>query len=397
MSASDLTTVPYIMKRLYSGGRPASVAQREKVLLSHLRKEPGFTGASYHVAVNYGSPQGVGSTFTTAQSAAASSKGIQWTLTRAKKYGFCTIDAELIYASKNDQGAFVRAVKQEVDWMLDEMGHRLAVNLYGDTGQTIGQRASLSTNTVTLSNADDAKHFSVGMTVGAVNALTGGTPRTGTTTIAAVNEDGGTVTLTSAAAITSFADNDYLFAAGDYDLGLAGLASWFPLTAPTSGDSFFGVDRSVDTGRLSGWRVNDTNSSIEENMITLAAKCQRAGGRPRNGYLNPTNWANLSKRLGSKVQRDQGGEATIGFEYITVATPAGGIKVYSDPECPSNRGYILDLRSLYVKHLEGLPHIVMEDGMDSLRQASADGVEVRGRYWAQLVCDAPGWNGVFAI
>jgi len=396
-SASTLTSVAYIVKKLYAGKGPENLAVRDRPLLKMLSKRDGFTGSNLTVPVRYGNPQGVGNVFATAQSNAASSKGIAWTITRVKKYGVATIDAEFIHATSNDEGAFIRGIKDEIDGTLDEMGRQSAIELYGDASGAIGRRSSISSNTVTLTNADDAKNFSVGQTIVADDTAAGTSLRSGSTTVTAVDEDAGTVTLASAAAITSFADNDYLFNSGNQAAAVTGLASWLPLTAPTAGDSHFGVDRSVDVGKLAGWRVNSTSSSMEENAITLAARIQRAGGRPKVLFVNPTNWATLDKQLGSKVMRDQGGTATMGFSSIKLATGAGIVDVVADPDCPTNRGYMLDLSSWYIRHLKGFPHVVMDDGQDSLRQASDDGVEVRCRQWWQLVCTAPGHNGVMAI
>lgn len=401
-SASTLTSIAYALKKLYASKRPENLAARDRVFLSMVKKEGGFVGKDLTVAVQYGNPQGVGGVFSNAQANAASSKGIAWTVTRARKYGFATIDAETIESTKDDQGAFIRALRNEVDGMLDEMGHRMAIELYNDGTNVIGQVSSVSSNTVTLTDADKVKNFSVGMKLIVSANTDGSSPRASgaTSTVTAIDEDNGTVTVDSLQASTTA--NDYLFMDGDTStqgaVSMKGLAAHLPLTAPTNGDSFYGVDRSVDVGRLSGWRVNNTSAPIEENAMTLSAKIQRAGGRPDALFLNPPNWANLSKALGSKVIRDPGGDGTFGFEYIQMATPAGMVKVYSDPECPSNRGYMLEMRSWMLKYLgPSIPHIVMDDGLESLRQSSSDGVEVRGRLWGNLYCTAPGHNGVFAI
>ena len=49
-----------------------------------------------------------------------------------------------------------------------------------------------------------------------------------------------------------------------------------------------------------------------------------------------------------------------------------------------------------IKHL-GLPEIVSTDGVSALRRPGLDQIEIRCRYYAQLVCYAPGENGVFAV
>jgi hypothetical protein len=135
----------------------------------------------------------------------------------------------------------------------------------------------------------------------------------------------------------------------------------------------------------------------EEALQTLAVNIAKRGGRPTDGYLNPVIWDRIQKRTGSQVQRDQGGTAVVGFEYIELATPAGAIKLFADPACPQAYGWLLDMRSWELRHLKGFPHIVNDDGLESMRIAADDGIEVRGRFWGQLVCTAPAWNGICAF
>ncbi|HEY5961560.1 MAG TPA: hypothetical protein VIV60_33605, partial [Polyangiaceae bacterium] len=122
------------------------------------------------------------------------------------------------------------------------------------------------------------------------------------------------------------------------------------------------------------------------------------GGRPKHAFLSPMNWNTLQNNMEAKVMRDEGGDAKFGFESIVMATPAGMVRVYADPECPPDRGYILDLSTWRLKYLgPGIPHICDTDGLRMLRQGTADGLEYRFRYWGNMYCLAPGFNGVFQI
>lgn len=398
MAASDLSTVAYIYKRLYTDRATGDLAMRDHVLFKMISKEGGFVGVTFHYPIRYGNPQGISGTFADAQSGAASSKGVQLSTSRKTKYGVITLNGEAMAAAEGNKGAFLDLVTQETDGVIEEMGDSLAFDLFRDGTGNRGRRASLSSDTVTLTVADDARNFKVGMTVIADDTATGASPRVGSTTVAAVNEDAGTVTLTSAAAITSFADNDYLFRKGDPATCMEGLEKHFPLTAPTGGDSFRGIDRSVDPRRLAGVRIDDTATSIEENAGLVAVKISQVGKKADCLILNPIRFWEVARRLNAKVEyTDAGGKADYGFEFISIHSPAGTLKAYSDADCPTNRGYVLSLRTLYLKHLKGLPHIVQDDGRPSLRSSSADDIEARARAWVNAVCTEPGANGVFSI
>jgi hypothetical protein len=415
---ADTSAIPYIVKKLYSGKKIEDLAVRKHPFLAMVKKEGGFTGESYTYLVDYANPQSVSNTFSDATTGvpgalqlmgtgvgagaaeADSMKGVKFELRRKTKYATCRINAEFIYSTKNDAGAFVRGLKSHHDKVINEMGRRSALELYGDGGGALGRRSSASTNVITLTVPTDVSNFAVGMRVVANTASTGviGTQRANTDVVyvTAKNEAAGTITLSDASDIDSFANNDYLFAAGDQATGISGLAAWIPLTAPGS-TAFFGVDRSVDPNLLGGWRRDSSSDTIEENAMILSTFIMRAGGSPDALLLNPVRWMDLARSLRSKGTLSEGKDAKWGFKHLELALPTGDVKVYADPDCPMNRGYILQMDTWFVKHMEAFPHVVEDDNLKSLRSASYDAVETRFRQWWQLGCKAPGYNGVFSL
>ncbi len=397
--ASDTSTVAYIFMRKYADGEISDASTRDHPLSRMIDKETALVGESYRYFVKYGNPAAVGGTFSTTQGDAATSKGVQFSTTPGLKYGVIVIDGPSMARATN-QGAKVDLVTNETDGVLEEMYDHLAFDAYRDGNGIRGRRSSASTNVITLVTADDARNFKVGMTVGASANADGSSPRTGDTTVASVDEDSGTVTLTSAAAITSFADNDYMFVAGDPGTCVDGLAKFFPLTAPTAGDSFRSVDRSVHVNLLAGSRIDNTSAPIEENVGLAAVKIglKRKMSGKLVGFANPINVWQVVRRQGAKIEYDGGGGgATYGFEYINVATPEGVVRLYSDPDCPTNRGYVLDLGPACFMHTQPYVHIIRDDGRPSLRQTSADAIEVRARSMSQPIFYDPSKACVFSI
>jgi hypothetical protein len=289
-------------------------------------------------------------------------------------------------------------VTQETDGVLEEMSDSLARDIYRDGNCQLGKRASIAGDVVTLTNADDARYFKKGMTVIASANANGSTPRTGSTTVAKVDEDAGTVTLTDQSQLQSFANSDFLFRDGEQATGMEGLASHLPLAAPSPSENFRGIDRSDDPRRLAGVRVNDTATNIEENAGLVGVKIDQVGQEGKIVMLNPINFWRVSRRLDAKVTYDGGGvKAAYGFEGFDIHSPAGTLRAVSDPFCPTSLGYVLNLECFYIPRLRGLPHIITDDGLDKLRITDEDGIEARMRAVGNLVCVKPGSCGVFAI
>jgi hypothetical protein len=394
----------HIYKRKYSDQQVGDVAERAHPVMKMMRKVGGMSGpaAGHFYMIRYGNPQAVSGGFTSAQDNISSSSGKQLQATRRKKYGIIRLDGEALCAAEDNRGAFLDLVSQETDGIIEEVADSLAREMYGDGNGQLGRRASASTNVITV-GAGQARNFKVGMTVVADDTAAGSSLRSGSTTVAEVDEDSETVTLTSAAAITAFADNDYLFRIGDPGTVIDGFESHIPLTAPTSGESFRGIDRADHVRLLAGSRIDDTSTSIEENAGSVCVKIaqsSKAGGKGTKILaLNPTNWWKVSRRLNAKISYDGGGnKATFGFEGFDIATAEGVVRAISDPDCPENRGRIICLAEWYWKHLKPWIHVIRDDkGQPSLRVYNDDAVETRIRAMGNTCTRSPASDGVFSI
>jgi hypothetical protein len=396
-----------MLKELYPSGVPQNVAVKRHPFLSMVKKIDDFEGDNLVIPIFYENPTGRGALFAEAQDNARNSQSIKWNLTQVADYGVVLIDALTIRASRSNRGAFVNARKTEIDMMLKALGnsaaHALYRSGYGVLGQVTGD--VVTATSFTLQDIDNSRNFAVGQTIMFATNADGTTPTAASERqVSAVNEDTGVITMTSGMAAAVPADA-YVYTSGDQlDTGvgngqnkITGLAGWIPLTTPAA-TAFFGVDRTVHPTRLAGHRLNATGNSIEENILTLSESIVRSGGAPDKCFISHGNFNNLVKGLGTKVEYNgAGGKADVGFGGVQIHTSAGPVMVHPDPDCPSNRGYCLQMDSWQLHHLDAFPHIDTMDGNNALRQSTADGIEVRARYWAQLACIAPGWNGVFAI
>lgn len=401
--ASDLAKVAFIAKRMYSTDQFGEQTRRDHVFYEHLTRKKVFGGEDFRYIVRIANPQSVSGSFANAQSqaAGASSKGKQFATGPALKYCIVQIDGPSLSRLKSSQQAFTEHVAMEFDGGAEETGDSIAFDLYRNGDGQRGQRASISTNTITLVVADDARNFKPGMTIIASANADGSSPRVGSSVLTAVDEDSGTITMTLAADITAFANSDFLFRQGDPGTCTDGLADIIPISAPVpTVDSFRGVDRGTDPRRLAGVRLTTPVGTVEEDCGLIAVKMHQGGKKANRAYWNPIRFWEAARRLNAKVEfQSAGGTADYGFEYIMIHTPAGTIKVYSDPDCPTNRQYIGKIEEMHIRHLDdGVVDWINDDGLGkTVRMSSADAIEGRLRAQHQLICTTPGNWGVGAV
>jgi hypothetical protein len=400
MAALDMTSFASALKVHYTPQSVQNMVYRDHPFLAAVAKYEKFGGKNLPIPIKYGNPNGRSATFATAKANKVASKYKDFTLTRKKDYALASIDNETIEASQGDANAFMEAATSEIDGALDEISKSLGGALFRNGSGSIGQisNSSFAGTTVTLVEPTDIVHFEVGMQIVANNTDDDTSVKSGTIEIEAVDRDAGTFEVAEASiatGIATIAQNDYLFVEGDPDQKVSGLAAWLPYTAPTAGDSFYGVDRSADVTRLAGIRKDLSALPIEEGLISLASRIAREGGKPDICWLNHDKYSDLELALGSKVQYvDLKVTAEIGFRGILINGPKGPIKVMPDHNCPKKYTYMLTSNTWKLYSLGKAPKILDADGLKMLRESDADAVEVRCGYYANLGCNAPGFNGV---
>lgn len=393
----DMTSFASALKAHYTNDRVENMVYQDNPLLALMPKMEDFGGKNLPIPIIYGNPQGRSATFSTAQTNKTNSKIKDFVLTRAKDYSLASIDNETLEASKGNANAFMEAATTEIDGAIHSAARSLAVAMYRTGSGSIGQCNANATGTsLQLKEIEDVTNFEVGQKIVFSTSDGGGSVKAGSVTVNGIDRDAGTLTvdaLTGIASGVGVAANDYIFVQGDYDAKIKGLLAWLPSTAPTSGDNFFSVDRSADASRLGGIRYDGSAMPIEEALIGAAARSAREGGKPDYCFISYSKYADLEKALGSKVQYvDMKVNAEISFRGIVINGPRGQIKVVPDQNCPNSVAFMLQLNVWKLYSLGKAPKILDTDGLKMLRESSADSVEVRVGYYAQLGCRAPGWN-----
>jgi len=396
--ALDMTSFAAALKQHYQDLTVRNMVYQVNAFLGLVSKYERFGGLNMPFPIIYGNPQNRSADFATAVAGTSTSLIKAFTLTRNHDYSIANIDNETLLASEGDANAFMRASTTEIDGSIHSCARSLATALARNGTGSIGIIGTVVGTVITLSNPDDVVNFEVGMVL-AASATDGAGLQAGTQTISAIDRTAGTLTAAAnwSAGIPTIANGQYLLVSGDFNAKIKGLAAWLPFTAPTAGDNFFGVDRSVDVTRFSGLRRDYTGVPIEEALIDLSALIGREGGRPDKLFFSFQNYANLEKALGSKavyVNVQSEGSYNIGFPGMKVMGARGPIEVVGDQNFPDSYMYMLQMNTWQLASLGMAPRLFNSDGLDWLRNQASDSLQIRVSYYAQLGSFAPGWNGV---
>ena len=308
-------------------------------------------------------------------------------MTRAKDHAIGGIEIEALRAA-TDKGAVAEGLAVETEALAYASWRALAHGIYRNGGGARAQVASgMASNTITLANTDDIVFFEKGMMLdGSAADGTSGAATVGGTNarIVAIDRSAGTLTNSganwnAATGINGLLANWYLFRQGDFSKSLKGCSPGC-LTAPTGGDSFFNVDRSVDTMRVwpaTAWlrRRRSSRPLLEGMQVTFRE------GRDVLAHLRqPARFAELVESLGSKVQYQnvQSPDVPkIGFKAVTIVGQNGEAKVVSDPNCPTGYAFGLKLDEWELASLGSLVAVQDDDGNKMLRDSDDDSVELR--------------------
>jgi hypothetical protein len=403
---NSLTAVDAALKELYSGQSVENLVYQDNPLLAMMPKFTEFVGRNYPQPIITGTPAGRSATFASALANQSQSKVDSFLLTRVPDYAIAEISNEAFLATKSDKGAFLEGLKLTVDGAFRSITNSLATSLFRSGSGNLGNGAfTTADSTVTLANPADIVNFEINMAI-EPSATDGGVVVATLVQafITSINRSAGTFTVGLTLGTTGNPTNwvnttsYYYRVVGDRNAKISGLAAWLPKTAPAS-TAFFGVDRSVDTVRLGGVRYDGSAQNPEEALIDGSHLIAREGGRPDTAVVSYATFASLEKSLGAKVQYvDAKSPANIAFRGIAINGANSTIKVFPDRSCPTQTAYLLTMDTWKLRSLGDAPQILKyEDGLMTLRSASADSLEVRVGYYAQLGCSAPGWNGVISM
>lgn len=402
-----------IGKIAYPGGlMPAMI--KEMPFFGAVKKRTNFNAVDgEYLAWQLSSGPGVGSTFTNAQTNKGALSIKRPLITRSTEYAVGSISHELLICSKSNEAALASAYITVVDGLMYGVRKDLGTKMFGNGGGSLFRSSAVSGSsspwTITIPRTA-AKLIQVGSILQRSTADgTSGSVVAGNYSVSSIGPTSGSQTTYDVVIATNSGTpgtpgaTDYWFRDGDFGVGIKGIGAWNPITAPTSGDSFFGVDRSVSVDYMAGTRYSASSGTYEQTLIQASARAADMGARQDFGVLNPIDWAQLSQEIGSKriadnsVPAQLGGKRSAGFGYdaLGLMTGSGLVKLIADPFCPQGYAWLGKLDTAAIWSVGDAVGILDLDGNTMLRETNADASEIRvGGYMQFVITEPMQWTAV---
>ena len=301
------------------------------------------------------------------------------------------LTAQMIKASANDKGSFIRAVSFEMSEGMNDLksdvNRQLAWDGTGDLGLVAANATSSSSITVSgrESSEDGNKFLDVGMVIDILSSSTGLAVASGIEITALSGTS--TATLTLSAPVTVSA-NDIVIRAGSSGQEIQGLL--VSLDGGTS--SIYNIDRSTYPS-FQGNVVNRGGGQLTlDSMQQAFNEARRRGGLKLDALYTDfdserfyVKLLTADKRYSNTVEGD-GGFSRQGQKYLDF----NGLPVVPDKDM-SRRMFFLNQES-WKKYVLAELEWANETGSELIAQTGSDTFEVRLRLFANLFCEKPSAN-----
>jgi hypothetical protein len=395
MAGANLGTLSTILKEYYLGP-VAEQLNNEVLLLSRLEaKSEDLVGKRAYVPLHWGRSSGVGARGEAAALPSAGKQQYEKAVYDLKYlYGRVEVTGPSMAKTKNEAGAFLQALKSELDGVRNDLKKDLARQVYGDGTATIatGTGNGNAGGTTILVGSEPIRKGQVypGMLINVDRSGTlladSSSPATTTFEVASVDVSAGTITTTVALASASrpFASGDKVRRLGvttssatvdnTYSLSdeIDGLQR---IVASATGSSLGGI---TATGTATWWdnqRITASGASGSGSTFALTLEdiqkglnlARIAGGMPTSVVTSlgvQREFYSLLQSVVRYVEPDSNLSYGSGFKALSY----NGMPIIADIDAPYGKMYILDESTIKVFSDQDW-HFLDADGL-TLRQVT---------------------------
>ena len=390
--ATNLSTLSDILKEYYLGPVTEQL-NNEVLLLARLEsRSEDLVGKRAYVPLHHGRSSGVGARAESAALPTAGNQDYDKAVYDLKYlYGRVEVTGPSMAKTKNEAGAFLQALKSELDGIRNDLQKDLARQVYGDGTATVatGTGNGNAGGTTILVGAEPIRKGQVypGMLINVDRSGTlladSSSPATTTFEIASVDITAGTITTTVALASASrpFASGDKVRRVGVATY-TAGAGNTYSLSDEIDGlkrivstsatNSLGGID--VTASANTWWDNQRIDLTVSNNPKLLALSdlqqglnlVRIAGGMPTAMITSLGVQRSIYELLDDQVQYID--PASLNFASGFKALSYNGMPIVADIDAPYGKLYILDESTMKVFSDQDW-HFLDADGM-TLRQVT---------------------------
>lgn len=376
--SANLSTLSNILKEYYLGP-VAEQLNNEVLLLSRLEsRSEDLVGKRAYVPLHYGRSTGIGAVGEGDPLPAAGRQSYEKAVYDLKYlYGRVEVTGPSMAKTKNEAGAFLQALKSELDGIRNDLKKDLARQVYGNGTGTIGTAASGTTTTLVV-GAEPIRKGQIypGMRIEVYDAsATADATHSGGSvfTVASVDLSTGTVTTTETAS-AAFASGDTIRRAG-VDTATPAEGNTYSLSDEIDGlqrivaDSATALGGITPTGANVWWdnqRVTSVGALALDDIQQGLNLARIAGGMPTAIITTLGVQREFYNLLDQEVQyiNPESLNFAAGFKTLSY----NGMPLVADIDAPYGKMYILDESTMKVFSDQDW-HFLDADGM-TLRQVT---------------------------
>ena len=347
MAGADLTALSNVLKNYYIGPIREQLNQNVMIAQQLRVNDQDLQGLKAVVPLHTSRTAGVGARGENVTLPTAGSQGYkQVTYDLKYLYGIVQVSGPAIAKTRSDSGAFLQAMKSELDGLRQDLQLDQARQYYGDGTGAIAQiptGTASATQTLTTAETILKGFVYIGMTVD-VGTIANPTVRSSGRTVTDVNPSTGAITLDQS---VTTSNNDFIFraggtvAAGTYEVD-AGLQK----ILATSANSLGGLDASA-AGNSVWQSLFDTSGTWTlDQLQTNWNKVANAGASASDLVVMTT--PGLVRRMfatsdfKSNVRFVNSTTLNGGFEEVSFSAGSGQIVIMADRLAPYGNAFFVD-------------------------------------------------------
>jgi hypothetical protein len=311
-------------------------------------------------------------------------------------YGRIKVSGPVIRAMKSDTGSFVRAIESEVNGIVTDLKRDVNRQIFNDANGTIAQCASVSTDTITLTNptATQLRQLEVGSRVD-VGTVTSPTDHGNGLVIESVDRAAGTVTFTTNPT-AGVGTSDFIFRSGAKSTTSG---ATYELTGLQAIVNDSGTLFNVDPSSVAIW-----TSTVNSNSGTARAATDNlfetviddifleSGKAPDFIVTSPGVRRNYAAQLKAQKRFADTTELKGGFSALSVDAGNVSLPLAIDRDAPTGTAFLIH-KAAVTQHQNSDWEFMDEDGSVLSRVSGEDAYEAVLFKYHELTTDQRNVHG----